>query len=69
MLYLLRLLFIRLTDPVYLLSQNEFPVISALQYQDTVIPCKPTMPNIEVLLTTSHGEVSKYLRTCYMYFD
>lgn len=49
-------IYIYVNDPVYLLSQNEFPVISALQYQDTVIPCKPTMPNIEVLLTTSHGE-------------
>ncbi|XP_018798450.1 PREDICTED: platelet-derived growth factor receptor alpha isoform X4 [Bactrocera latifrons] len=49
-------IYIYVNDPVNLLSQNEFPVISALQYQDTVIPCKPTMPNIEVLLTTSHGE-------------
>ncbi|XP_049302396.1 vascular endothelial growth factor receptor 1 isoform X3 [Bactrocera dorsalis] len=49
-------IYIYVNDPVNLLSQNEFPVISALQYQDTVIPCKPTMPDIEVLLTTSHGE-------------
>nr|XP_036222265.1 vascular endothelial growth factor receptor 1 isoform X11 [Bactrocera oleae] len=49
-------IYVYVNDPNNLLSQNEFPVISALQYQDTVIPCKPTMPNIEVLLTTSHGE-------------
>ncbi|XP_020713104.1 vascular endothelial growth factor receptor 1 isoform X2 [Ceratitis capitata] len=49
-------IYIYVNDPSYLISQNEFPVITAYQYQDTVIPCKPTMPDIEVLLTTSHGE-------------
>ncbi|XP_054744163.1 vascular endothelial growth factor receptor 1 isoform X4 [Anastrepha obliqua] len=51
-------IYVYVNDPVNLLAQTDFPVITAYQYQDTVIPCKPTMPNLEVLLTTSHGEDS-----------
>ncbi|XP_054082940.1 mast/stem cell growth factor receptor Kit isoform X2 [Zeugodacus cucurbitae] len=49
-------IYIYVNDPDNLLAEIDFPVITAIQYQDTVIPCKPTMPNIEVLLTTPHGE-------------
>ncbi|XP_036328927.1 vascular endothelial growth factor receptor 1-like isoform X2 [Rhagoletis pomonella] len=49
-------IYVYVNDPANLLALTEFPIITAYQYQDTVIPCKPTMPNIEVLLTTSHGE-------------
>ncbi|XP_053961077.1 vascular endothelial growth factor receptor 1 isoform X2 [Anastrepha ludens] len=49
-------IYVYVNDPVNLLAQTDFPIITAYQYQDTVIPCKPTMPNLEVLLTTSHGE-------------
>ncbi|XP_067624151.1 vascular endothelial growth factor receptor 1 isoform X3 [Eurosta solidaginis] len=49
-------IYVYVNDPINLLAQTEIPIITAFQYQDTVIPCKPTMPHLEVLLTTPHGE-------------
>uniref|UniRef100_A0A1I8QDA6 Receptor protein-tyrosine kinase n=1 Tax=Stomoxys calcitrans TaxID=35570 RepID=A0A1I8QDA6_STOCA len=44
-------IYIYVNDTENLLAPMPFPVIHVVQFQDAVIPCKPSMPDIEVLLT------------------
>lgn len=62
-------IYIYVNDPSNLLAPVE-PIVSALQYSEIVIPCKPSMPETEVMLTFN-GEVSiSHLQTLqsYQYF-
>lgn len=47
-----------LKDTENLLAPMDFPVIYVMQYNDAVIPCKPSMEDYDVLLTTPSGSVS-----------
>lgn len=49
-------IYIYVNDPSNLLAPVE-AIVNALQYSEVVIPCKPAMPETEVLLTFN-GEVS-----------
>lgn len=55
-LYKLLILFF-FVDTENLLAPMDFPVIYVIQYNDAVIPCKPSMEDYDVLLTTPSGSV------------
>ncbi|XP_037882508.1 platelet-derived growth factor receptor alpha isoform X3 [Glossina fuscipes] len=49
-------IYIYVNDTENFLAPMLFPVIHVMQFQDAVIPCKPSMPNVDVLLTTPTGK-------------
>lgn len=49
-------IYVYVNDPNNLLAPVE-PILNAVQYSEIVVPCKPAMPETEVLLTFN-GEVS-----------
>uniref|UniRef100_A0A1B0AEL6 Receptor protein-tyrosine kinase n=1 Tax=Glossina pallidipes TaxID=7398 RepID=A0A1B0AEL6_GLOPL len=49
-------IYIYVNDTDNFLAPMLFPVIHVMQFQDAVIPCKPSMPNVDVLLTTPTGK-------------
>uniref|UniRef100_A0A1B0ASF9 Receptor protein-tyrosine kinase n=1 Tax=Glossina palpalis gambiensis TaxID=67801 RepID=A0A1B0ASF9_9MUSC len=51
-------IYIYVNDTENFLAPMLFPVIHVMQFQDAVIPCKPSMPNVDVLLTTPTGKDS-----------
>ncbi|XP_065357936.1 vascular endothelial growth factor receptor 1 isoform X3 [Calliphora vicina] len=48
-------IYVYVNDQNNLLAPMAFPITYVIQYQDAVIPCKPTMPNYDVILTTPNG--------------
>ncbi|XP_026843935.1 vascular endothelial growth factor receptor kdr-like isoform X6 [Drosophila persimilis] len=51
-------IYVFVNDPINLLVPTA-PIVHARQYTDVVIPCKPSMPETEVLLTfNSDGKIS-----------
>ncbi|XP_061389620.1 platelet-derived growth factor receptor alpha, partial [Musca vetustissima] len=48
-------IYVFVNDTEHLLAPMPFPVVHVLQFQDAVIPCKPTIPDVEVLLTMPNG--------------
>lgn len=53
----------RFIDINNLLVNNDFPMITGIQNDDIVIPCKPTSKNITVKLIKEGDEVNEYVRT------
>lgn len=45
-----------------LLVHHDFPMITGLQNDDIVIPCKPTSKNVAVKLIKDGDEVNNYVR-------
>ncbi|XP_075152241.1 PDGF- and VEGF-receptor related isoform X3 [Haematobia irritans] len=49
-------IYVYVNDTENLLAPMPYPVVHVVQFQDAVIPCKPSMPNAEVLLTLPSGK-------------
>ncbi|XP_037960858.1 vascular endothelial growth factor receptor kdr-like isoform X2 [Teleopsis dalmanni] len=49
-------IYLYVNDQINLLAPVPIPIVDAKQFQDVVIPCKPTSPQVDVLLTTPGGE-------------
>ncbi|XP_017132439.1 vascular endothelial growth factor receptor 1 isoform X4 [Drosophila elegans] len=50
-------IYVYVNDPIYKLVPSD-TIVTAVQYSEVVIPCKPTMPETEVLLETNGYEYS-----------
>ncbi|XP_037824042.1 vascular endothelial growth factor receptor 1 isoform X1 [Lucilia sericata] len=48
-------IYIYVNDQENLLAPMAYPITYVIQFQDAVIPCKPSMPNYDVILTTPSG--------------
>ncbi|XP_017132449.1 vascular endothelial growth factor receptor 1 isoform X13 [Drosophila elegans] len=48
-------IYVYVNDPIYKLVPSD-TIVTAVQYSEVVIPCKPTMPETEVLLETNGYE-------------
>ncbi|XP_046803769.1 vascular endothelial growth factor receptor kdr-like [Lucilia cuprina] len=51
-------IYVYVNDQENLLAPMAYPITYVIQFQDAVIPCKPSMPNYDVILTTPSGSVS-----------
>ncbi|XP_073825361.1 PDGF- and VEGF-receptor related isoform X20 [Musca autumnalis] len=49
-------IYVFVNDTANLLAPMPFPVVHVVQFQDAVIPCKPSMPDVDVLLTMPNGK-------------
>uniref|UniRef100_A0A1I8MMD5 Protein tyrosine kinase n=1 Tax=Musca domestica TaxID=7370 RepID=A0A1I8MMD5_MUSDO len=49
-------IYVFVNDTTNLLAPMPFPVIHVVQFEDAVIPCKPSMPDVDVLLTMPNGK-------------
>lgn len=56
------------TDIENLLVNNEYPMITGVQNDNIVIPCKPTSKNVAVQLIKDGDEVNIYVRMLKYFF-
>ncbi|XP_073825358.1 PDGF- and VEGF-receptor related isoform X18 [Musca autumnalis] len=54
-------IYVFVNDTANLLAPMPFPVVHVVQFQDAVIPCKPSMPDVDVLLTMPNGKDDEYI--------